>query len=102
VTGGGLAANLGRVLPEGLTATVDRATWAPAPVFGLVQQVGAVAQDEIERTLNMGVGMVAVVAAGDADRAVAELDRRGVPSWIAGTVSAGHAPVSLVGTHPET
>ncbi len=70
VTGGGLAANLARVLPAGLGATVDRATWSPAPVFGLVGDVGGVAVDELERTLNMGVGMVAVVAADDADRAV--------------------------------
>ena len=62
VTGGGLAANLARVLPQGMTASIDRTTWSPRPVFGLVQSIGAVAQEEIERTLNMGVGMVAVVA----------------------------------------
>jgi phosphoribosylformylglycinamidine cyclo-ligase len=101
VTGGGLAANLGRVLPEGLTATVDRATWAPPPVFGLVQRVGAVARDEIERTLNMGVGMVAVVAAADADRAVTELTGRGVPAWVAGSVASGAGAVTLVGDHPR-
>jgi phosphoribosylformylglycinamidine cyclo-ligase len=100
VTGGGLAANLGRVLPAGLTATVDRSTWAPAPVFGLVQRVGGVEQAEIERTLNMGVGMVAVVAAGDADRAVALLRERGVAAWVCGTVADGDAPVTLVGSHP--
>jgi phosphoribosylformylglycinamidine cyclo-ligase len=100
VTGGGLAANLGRVLPAGLTATVDRSTWSPAPVFGLVRQVGDVAREEIERTLNMGVGMVAVVAPADADRAVAELTGRGVPAWLAGTVTSGDGAVRLVGDHP--
>jgi phosphoribosylformylglycinamidine cyclo-ligase len=100
VTGGGLAANLGRVLPAGLTATVDRSTWSPAPVFGLVQRVGDVAREEIERTLNMGVGMVAVVAPADADRAVAELTGRGVPAWPAGTVTSGDGAVRLVGDHP--
>jgi phosphoribosylformylglycinamidine cyclo-ligase len=100
VTGGGLAANLGRVLPAGLTATVDRSTWSPAPVFGLVQRVGDVAREEIERTLNMGVGMVAVVAPADADRAVAELTGRGVPAWLAGTVTSGDGAVRLVGDHP--
>ena len=109
VTGGGLAANLARVLPRHLTATVDRASWAPAPVFGLVQQVGGIAQDEIERTLNMGVGMVAVVAGADADRAVALLTGRGVPSWPLGTVEAvGAEPstaaaggaVTMRGSHP--
>jgi phosphoribosylformylglycinamidine cyclo-ligase len=100
VTGGGLAANLDRVLPDGLTAVVDRATWSPAPVFGLVQSAGAVAQPELERTLNMGVGMVAVVAPDGVDAAVRLLADRGVPSWVAGTVSAGADPVTLVGTHP--
>ena len=64
VTGGGLAANLARVLPEELTATVDRSTWSPAPVFDLVRQVGGVDQADLEMTLNCGVGMVALVAAG--------------------------------------
>jgi phosphoribosylformylglycinamidine cyclo-ligase len=100
VTGGGLAANLGRVLPEGLTATVDRSTWSPAPVFGLVQRVGGVEQAEIERTLNMGVGMVALVAAADADRAVRLVGERGVDAWVCGTVASGGAPVTLVGDHP--
>ena len=68
ITGGGLANNLARVLPGHLAATVDRASWSPAPIFGLVGGVGGVARDELERTLNMGVGMVAVVAAQDADR----------------------------------
>ncbi|HEX6936354.1 MAG TPA: phosphoribosylformylglycinamidine cyclo-ligase [Actinomycetes bacterium] len=106
VTGGGLAANLARVLPDGLAATVERSTWTPPPVFGLVQAQGGVAQPEIEQTLNMGVGMVAVVAAADADRALAELAGRGVPCWVAGTVgtriaTSGQAPVTLVGSHPR-
>ena len=100
VTGGGLAANLARVLPPTLSATVDRGTWSPAPVFGLVREQGAVEQAEIERTLNMGVGMVAVVAPDDADAAVRLLDERGVPAWVAGTVTAGDGSVTLTGSHP--
>lgn len=61
VTGGGLANNLARVLPDDLVATVDRSTWTPAPIFNLVQQVGNVSQPDIEATLNMGVGMVVVM-----------------------------------------
>ena len=68
VTGGGLAANLARVLPPELTATIDRSTWTPAPVFDLVRRVGAVPQPDLEMTLNCGVGMVALVAPDDADR----------------------------------
>jgi phosphoribosylformylglycinamidine cyclo-ligase len=100
VTGGGLAANLARVLPADLGATVDRATWSPAPVFGLVRDVGGVAVDELERTLNMGVGMVAVVAADDADRAVELLAGRGVPAWVLGTVGPGDGTVAVRGSHP--
>ena len=55
---------------------------------------------EIERTLNMGVGMVAVVAPDDADAAVRLLDERGVPAWVAGTVTAGDGSVTLTGSHP--
>jgi phosphoribosylformylglycinamidine cyclo-ligase len=103
VTGGGLANNLARVLPDHLHATLDRATWSPAPIFGLVGGIGAVPREDLEATLNMGVGMVAVVAASDADRAVQLIADRGVPAWFAGTVSAavhGSTQVTLVGIHP--
>jgi phosphoribosylformylglycinamidine cyclo-ligase len=86
VTGGGLAANLARVLPRGLEAVVDRSTWTPAPVFGLVRRLGAVPLDDLERTLNLGVGMVAIVAAEGADAAVRRLAARGVPAWVLGEV----------------
>jgi phosphoribosylformylglycinamidine cyclo-ligase len=99
VTGGGLAANLARVLPADLGGTIERATWTPAPVFGLVAAVGGVGRSEIEHTLNMGVGMVAVVAPRDADRALGILTDRGVPAWIAGTVAPGSGEVTLVGDH---
>ena len=88
VTGGGLAANLARVLPRGLQATVDRTTWTPGPVFGLVARLGGVPRHDLERTLNLGVGMVAVVAPDAADAAVARLGARGVPSWVLGDVRA--------------
>jgi phosphoribosylformylglycinamidine cyclo-ligase len=86
VTGGGLAANLARVLPRGLEAVVDRSTWTPAPVFALVRRLGAVPLDDLERTLNLGVGMVAVVGASGAEAAVARLTARGVPAWVLGEV----------------
>ena len=100
VTGGGLAANLGRVLPDGVRVVLDRATWTPPPVFGLVQARGRVEQAEMERTFNMGVGMVAVVAPGDADRALALLTARHVPAWVLGTVETGEGGAVLAGTHP--
>ncbi len=104
VTGGGLAANLARVLPEELAATIDRSTWSRPAVFELVREVGDVAEADLEKTLNCGVGMVAVVAPEDADGAASLLTARGVPSWVCGEVStagADRAPgsVTLVGAH---
>jgi phosphoribosylformylglycinamidine cyclo-ligase len=99
VTGGGLADNLARVLPGGTGADIDRQTWSPAPVFDLVRAVGGISRDEIERTLNMGVGMLAVVAADAADAAVALLRDRGVPAWLCGSVVAGEPTVRLRGEH---
>jgi phosphoribosylformylglycinamidine cyclo-ligase len=88
VTGGGLAANLARVLPPGTMAVADRSTWTPAPVFGLLAGLGDVPRDDVERTFNVGVGMVAVVAAATADAAVRVLTGAGVPAWVIGDVRA--------------
>jgi phosphoribosylformylglycinamidine cyclo-ligase len=103
ITGGGLAANLARVVPEELSVTVARATWQPAPIFDVVRRVGAVSQDDLEATLNCGVGMVALMPPDDVDRALATLDRFGVHAWAAGEVSVDEArggTVHLVGQYP--
>jgi len=103
VTGGGLAANLERVLPVELTATVDRSTWQPAPIFDLVRRVGEVPQRDLEQTLNCGVGMVGLLDPADADRAVSVLAGHGVEAWVAGSVviagDDNRGRVSLVGQH---
>ena len=102
VTGGGLAANLDRVLPDGISIDIDRTSWSPAPIFGLIGQLGAVAQPELERTLNMGVGMVAIVAPPDADRALRVLTERGVAAWVVGTAQAsagGPGRTTLIGEY---
>lgn len=104
VTGGGLAANLERVIPPSVSVRLDRGSWSPAPVFGLVQTLGDVAQADLERTLNMGVGMVALVAPDDVDAAVDLLAAQGVPAWIAGDVDVAGAhgvggSVTLTGAH---
>ncbi|HVE73946.1 MAG TPA: phosphoribosylformylglycinamidine cyclo-ligase [Mycobacteriales bacterium] len=101
VTGGGLAANLARVLPSDLDARLDRTTWRPPAVFGLVQERGRVEPAEMERTFNNGVGMVAVLPADEADRALAVLTARHVPAWIVGEVVPGEGAVRLEGTHPS-
>jgi phosphoribosylformylglycinamidine cyclo-ligase len=97
VTGGGLAANLARVLPQGLVATVDRATWELPAIFKLVSELGNVPLADLERTLNLGVGMVAIVSPEIADQAVARLNERGLPSWIMGTVDPDSASVDKTG-----
>ncbi len=103
ITGGGLAANLARVVPDGLHARVDRSTWTPAAVFDLVGRVGRVERAELERTLNMGVGMIAVVPAGSAGAALAALAGRGVGAWVAGEITERGdetTAAALTGTHP--
>jgi phosphoribosylformylglycinamidine cyclo-ligase len=99
-----MAANVARVIPKGLTARLDRGTWTPAPVFSMIAQRGRVERAEMEKTFNMGVGMVAVVAADDADRVLAVLTARHVPAWVLGEVApAGDDGVraELVGNHPR-
>ncbi|WOP20206.1 phosphoribosylformylglycinamidine cyclo-ligase [Raineyella sp. LH-20] len=86
ITGGGLANNLARVIPDHLTVRIDRATWTPQPIFGLVQQVGRISQPDIEATLNMGVGMMALVPASGVEVTLATLRARGVDSWACGEV----------------
>ncbi|MDT0270083.1 phosphoribosylformylglycinamidine cyclo-ligase [Streptomyces sp. DSM 44915] len=86
VTGGGLANNLARVLPGTVRAEIDRGSWRPAPVFDVVGAVGGVARDELERTLNMGVGMVAVLPPAAVEPALALLAERSVPAWVAGEI----------------
>lgn len=103
VTGGGLAANLERVMPVELTATIDRGTWTPQPIFDLVRRTGDVSQPDLEATLNCGVGMVALTHPEDVDAAIAVLGEHGIRSWVAGEV--GVAPdlggrVTLTGQHP--
>jgi phosphoribosylformylglycinamidine cyclo-ligase len=103
VTGGGLAANLARVLPVELHATLDRTTWTPAPVFDLVRRLGDVPQPDLEATLNCGVGMVALLAPAGVDAAVALLAEHGIDAWVAGHVVAATGAggtVELVGQHP--
>ncbi len=85
ITGGGIAANLARVLPAHLAIEIDRGTWTPGPVFDLIA-AGGVQRAEMERTFNMGMGMVAIVNSGDAGNALARLRDRGLDAWVCGVV----------------
>lgn len=101
ITGGGLANNLARVLPDGVVADVDRGTWQPEAIFRLVQEVGQISQADIEATLNMGVGMIALVPEASAQDALNVLNERGVRSWVCGSVRADEGParVDMHGVH---
>jgi phosphoribosylformylglycinamidine cyclo-ligase len=87
VTGGGLAANLARVIPRGLAATVERAAWAVPQVFDVVRIAGDVPWSDLEATLNLGVGMVAVVGPDDSDALIRACERAGVAAWGLGRIA---------------
>jgi phosphoribosylformylglycinamidine cyclo-ligase len=103
VTGGGLASNLARVIPDSCQVNIDRATWHPAPIFSLIERLGQISQSDLEATFNMGVGMVAVLPSDSVDEAVRLLAERGLHSWVCGSVvsagSRGGPPVSLFGQY---
>ncbi len=92
VTGGGLAANLARSLPAGVHAVIDRGSWSLPPVFALIADVGKVGLPELERTLNVGVGMAVVLPADAATAAVNLLADRGLRAWMAGTLKPDREP----------
>jgi len=96
VTGGGIAGNLVRALPEGVGARVERGSWTWPPLFRALQALGDVPADEMEHVLNLGVGMVLVVAPADAAAVRADLEARGERPWRLGTVHAGPREVVLV------
>jgi phosphoribosylformylglycinamidine cyclo-ligase len=99
ITGGGLAGNLARVIPAGLHATLDRSTWRPAPIFGLVQRVGQISQPDLEAALNLGVGFALVLPAASVQPAQDILRDWGIAAWDCGGVEPGGGGVSLVGQY---
>jgi len=99
ITGGGIPGNLVRVLPDHVDAVVDRSTWRPQPIFELVRTKGRIEDQEMESTFNMGIGMLAVVTAEDADRTLAFLAGRGIESWQVGEGIEGTGMAQTVGSH---
>ena len=92
VTGGGIAANLARVLPVGTWVDVDRSTWSPAPVFRVLADLGGLDLTATEGTWNLGIGFLAVVSADQADAAIAALAAEGIDTWQVGVVSDSALP----------
>jgi phosphoribosylformylglycinamidine cyclo-ligase len=93
ITGGGLTENVPRVLPEGTAVRVERGTWPVLPVFDVMQKLGNVADAEMFRTFNMGVGMVIIADANDAEAIKAHLKERGDAVYEIGRVIEGNREV---------
>jgi len=89
VTGGGIAANLARVLPAGAWVDVDRSTWSPQPVFRVLAQWGGLELADVEGTWNLGVGMLAIVDQSAASAVTHTLTSSGLPAWVVGRVETG-------------
>ena len=88
ITGGGITENVPRVLPANVVADLRLASWELPPVFQWLQKQGRVADAEMHRVFNCGIGMVLVVSAADADRTVAHLNAAGETAWIVGDIRA--------------
>jgi phosphoribosylformylglycinamidine cyclo-ligase len=86
ITGGGIGGNLPRVLPDGLGARVDLGSYARPAIFDVIAKGGPVEEDEMRRTFNLGVGLVAVMAKESAEKAVAALTGAGEQAWVLGEV----------------
>jgi phosphoribosylformylglycinamidine cyclo-ligase len=95
LTGGGIPENLVRVLPDDVRARVDSASWTVPPEFAAVQRLGRVERNEMFLTFNMGVGMIVVVAADDADALLKQLRGGGEAAWIIGALEAGEREVVI-------
>ncbi|MDN3497285.1 phosphoribosylformylglycinamidine cyclo-ligase [Planococcus sp. APC 4015] len=92
VTGGGIAANLARVLPLGSWVEIDRSTWSPSPVFRVLADLGHLDLIDTEGTWNLGIGFLAVVSADSADAAASALARDGIATWQVGVVRTDARP----------
>lgn len=92
VTGGGIAANLARVLPRGSWAELDRSTWSPAPVFRVLSEWAGTPLTDAEPTWNLGIGFFAVVDAAQATAVTSALEAEGIRSWAVGEVSTAPLP----------
>jgi phosphoribosylformylglycinamidine cyclo-ligase len=95
ITGGGIPANLARVLPDDCDAVVRRGRWKSPRIFTELQALGAVSDEEMARVFNLGIGMVVVLPASDAGRALELLGARGVEAWPIGEVVPGGGRVHL-------
>ena len=90
ITGGGIAQNLQRVLPQGLALTLERGSWSVPPVFPWLAHQGGITLADVEDTWNLGMGLALVCEAGSGADVVASFEQSGHQAWIAGTVTEAH------------
>ena len=95
ITGGGLTDNLPRILPEGCAVEIDKGSWPVLPIFDLMQGIGNVSEAEMYRTFNMGVGMVVVTSAANAETIRGHFGEQGVSAFEIGRVIDGNGEVSI-------
>jgi phosphoribosylformylglycinamidine cyclo-ligase len=88
ITGGGITGNVPRVLPENVTAVIDKSAWTLPPLFQWLQKEGNVADDEMHRVFNCGIGMVVIVDAADAAKATELLTAAGETVYALGRIEA--------------
>jgi len=88
ITGGGIAANLARVLPKGVALDVDRSTWSPQEVFRVLAGWGKFSLESVEGTWNLGLGQALVVDPNRAEEIAVRLTSLGVPTWQLGVIDA--------------
>ncbi len=96
ITGGGLPDNVARILPPGRRVRVRAGSWTVPPVFGWLQRLGNVADAEMVKVFNMGIGFVVVAAPSFANSIVAQFEKDGVPAWVVGEVVEGDPGVDVV------
>jgi phosphoribosylformylglycinamidine cyclo-ligase len=95
ITGGGLPNNIGRILPDGTAAEIERSRWTVPDVFDVIQDLGSVAQEEMFRTFNMGIGFVAIAAEGDADSLIKGFDSHSLDAAVIGRIVEGEQTVKI-------
>jgi phosphoribosylformylglycinamidine cyclo-ligase len=96
ITGGGMVGNLPRIMPQGRRACIDRSSWPVPPVFDLIQKMGRIAQSEMDRTFNNGLGMILIVDKRHANGVGSILKKMGERHFVIGEVKKGTRKVSFI------
>jgi phosphoribosylformylglycinamidine cyclo-ligase len=93
ITGGGVTENLPRIMPKNVTAQVELGSWPVLPIFEHLRELGQVSEDEMMRTFNMGIGLIAVIPAAKFTKAKTLLDKAEEKFYVIGRVVKGERRV---------